>query len=96
MTRPFTVIDSTDRVIRIPADALARVAICRCRDLEKIQGRAMLFPVQVDWPELRLTEEQILANALWATLPHRTTPRPFPDRSIFDIELPYVDLRVKR
>ena len=72
------------RTIRIPPDVIRRMLT------EPIQGRAMLFAVQVDWPELRLTEEQVLANAAWAMEPHRTSPRPFPDPSVFDIEIPYV------
>lgn len=66
------------RTIRIPGDVISRMLT------QPIQGRAMLFPVQVDWPELRLTEAQMMANAVWASEPHRTTPRPFPDPSIFE------------
>lgn len=50
-------------------------------------GRSLIVPVCVDWPELRLTEEQMLANAVAIA---NGQPPPFPDPSIFDIELPYV------
>jgi hypothetical protein len=40
--------------------------------------------VRVDWPELRLTEEQVFANAAAHAF---NQPEPFPDPSIFLIEL---------
>ncbi len=77
------------RAVKIPADVLRRM------HTEPMHGRAMLVPVQVNWPELRLTESQRLANAIWSS-GDRRTERPFPDHSIFDIEIPYIPEMLKR
>lgn len=50
-------------------------------------GIMLEFPVAVDWPELRLTEEQILANAIAHVWGQR---QPYPDHSIFSITLPFL------
>jgi len=52
-----------------------------------IRGACIEFAVAVDWPELRLTEEQVLANAI-ARAANR--PEPYPDHSIFTVRVPYV------
>lgn len=68
------------RTIQIPLRAIARAVN------GPFHGSRLLVPVQVDWPELQLTEEQILANA--AALASGV-PTPFPDPSIFTVEIPY-------
>lgn len=47
-------------------------------------GEYIVVPVMVDWPELRLTEEQTLANAL--ALAYDEEP-PFPRRDVFEVRL---------
>jgi hypothetical protein len=76
------------RKVVIPQTAIFRAAY------GPVAGRALLMPVQVDWPELQLSEQQRFENSLWRSLPHRTTPIPHHDHSIFDVELPYLDPRV--
>ena len=50
-------------------------------------GTCLEFAVSVDWPELRLTEEQVMANAIaWAA----GKEKPYPDHSIFSVTLPYL------
>jgi hypothetical protein len=44
----------------------------------------VVMPVKVDWPELQLTDEQQLTNS--AARVNGQEP-PFPDQSVFDIEL---------
>lgn len=51
---------------------------------DEVLGARAVVPVKVDWPELRLTLDQITANAV-ADL--NGEPRPFPDHSIFYIEI---------
>lgn len=46
----------------------------------EFSGVRLVFPVQVDWPELQLTESQMLTNV--AALANGQEP-PFPDRSVF-------------
>ena len=72
------------RTVTIPQTAIFKAAY------GPVEGRALLVPVQVDWPELRLTEQQRFENAIWRSLPHRTTPIPHHDHSIFDVQLPYL------
>jgi hypothetical protein len=64
------------RTITVPRKVLERLATC--------QGRALEFAVSVDWPELRLTEDQIVTNAVARAAGH---PEPYPDHSIFSILL---------
>lgn len=64
------------RTIRIPADDI--------RLATQSPGRCVVVPVKVDWPELQLTEAQIVQNALAFA---EGKPRPFPDRSVFQVEL---------
>lgn len=53
-------------------------------------GCAVVGSVVVDWPELRLTEDQIVANAIaWAN----GQPAPYPDPSIIAIEIPKIVVR---
>lgn len=51
-------------------------------DWDKVVGVRAVIPVKVDWPELRLTEEQVLANAIaladGAEAPH-------PDRTYIEV-----------
>jgi hypothetical protein len=51
-------------------------------------GTCVEFAVAVDWPELQLTEEQIVANAIACANGQRD---PYPDLSIFTVRVPYVD-----
>lgn len=47
-------------------------------------GTAFSTPVKVDWPELNLTEEQILANSIARV---NGLEEPYPDNSIFCVEI---------
>jgi hypothetical protein len=49
------------------------------------------WTVAVDWPELRLTEDQIVANAVALANGH---PSPYPDHSIISIVLPAGEAKV--
>ena len=49
-------------------------------------GCSVTIPVKVDWPELRLTEGQMMANAVAMSAGHA---RPYPDKSIFNVVIPY-------
>lgn len=49
-------------------------------DWAQIDGVAAVVPVKVNWPELRLTESQVVANTL-ARLDN--APEPYPDHSTF-------------
>ena len=50
-------------------------------------GRVLHMPVHVDWPELQLTEGQVVANSIAFA---DGEPSPYPNLSMFIIELPYV------
>lgn len=52
----------------------------------EVEGAYAVIPVLVDWPELRLTEEQVLANAIAHANGEDT---PFPDPS-------YIEVRIRR
>ncbi len=69
------------RTIHIPEKAIRRLLD------GPITGTVLSVPVAVNWPELQLTEEQIMANA-WAAAWGK--PFPYPDRSIFAVDLPFV------
>ena len=47
-------------------------------------GRTMNIPVIVDWSELRLTQEQVMVNAVARAF---DKPLPYVDNSIFEIEI---------
>jgi hypothetical protein len=47
-------------------------------------GRYACVAVRVDWPELRLTESQLLANAVARV---NDQPLPFDDNSFFSIDM---------
>lgn len=53
-------------------------------DWDAVAGRALVVPVKVDWPELRLNEGEIIANAI-ALVDGK--PQPYADNSIFDVVL---------
>ena len=53
-------------------------------DWDTCRGAYASIPVAVDWAELRLTEDQIAANAI--ALP-KSEPQPFPDPSIFEVRI---------
>lgn len=67
------------REIHIPADTILKARID-----SGLPGICVLYPVCVNWPELRLTEEQHIANALARVY---NQPEPYPDHSIFAIRL---------
>ena len=73
------------RRIRVPLAVLERAVN------GPFVGDVLEFAVAVDWPELRLTEEQVIANALALA---SGQPSPYPDQSVFAVEVPYApDLR---
>ena len=47
-------------------------------------GRCLLLPVKVGWPELQLTQDQVLANALARV---NLSEIPYPDNSFISIEV---------
>jgi hypothetical protein len=47
-------------------------------------GRRVVVPVKVDWPELQLTVDQVVQNAIAIAYGQ---PRPHEDKSIFDVEI---------
>lgn len=51
-------------------------------DWSEVHGLHAVIPVIVDWPELRLTRDQILANAVADA---DGQPRPFPNQAIFAV-----------
>lgn len=53
-----------------------------CPDWDKLVGARAVIPVKVDWPELRLTENQIVANAIARAA---GGDHPFPDRSFIEV-----------
>lgn len=69
------------RSIRVPNDVMEKILSGR------YPGAWVECAVCVDWPELRLTEEQIIANAV-ATAAGQ--PAPYPDHSIFSVVMPNV------
>ena len=72
------------RTIKLPASAISHILTT------PPQGRGnWIIPVEVNWPELRLTESQMLANAAWSASGGHG-PRPFPNLCIFDVEIPMV------
>ena len=54
---------------------------------DKTLGSHVVGAVAVDWPELRLTEAQIIANAIALA---SGQPTPYPDPSIITIEIPRI------
>ena len=50
--------------------------------LKNPMGAYLCFPVKVGWPELQLTEQQILENSLAMLGPN---PMPHEDQSIFNV-----------
>ena len=48
-------------------------------------GHSLAVPVKVDWPELRLTEEQIFANAAARVMGRE---EPYPDKSFINVVVP--------
>lgn len=77
--------DALERVVTLPKNWLN---LC-----EGIPGaRWAEFPVKADWPELRLTEEQILANGIARAYDQE---EPYPDHSIFSVRVPLDSLLIK-
>ena len=69
------------RVIRLPERFIRQAAF------GPYEGRCLRVPFIVDWPELRLTDDQIFANSM-AMLDGQ--PLPYPNHSMFDIELSWL------
>lgn len=63
------------RKIVIPADVMQQVIDCD-------HGRRTCLPVKLNWPELQLTDDQVLANAV-ATANRQ--PEPYPDQSYIEL-----------
>lgn len=76
------------RTITVPAGILKR---WMTGDYQ-YAGRALEFAVHVDWPELKLTDEQVMANAFARAYGH---PVPYPDHSIFSVALPIGEAQAK-
>jgi hypothetical protein len=74
------------RSITVPERVLQQIA-------GGFTGTALYWPVEVDWPELRLTEEQQLAN-IGARL--RGEPPPHDNHQIFTVVLPRVSTETDR
>lgn len=55
------------------------------RAFQNSPGRWLAVPVKVDWPELQLTEEHVMANALADAV---GAERPFPDHSYILVKIP--------
>ena len=53
-------------------------------DWGSVDGVRVVVPVKVDWPELQLTEDQVMANAVASV---SGADLPYPDRSIFAVEI---------
>lgn len=63
------------RKITIPADVMQQVIDCD-------QGSRTNLIVHVDWPELRLTRDQIAANMM---AKNSKRPEPYPDPSAIEL-----------
>ncbi len=68
------------RRITVPQNVIDRAAH------GPIQGARLEFAVHVNWPELRLTEDQIVTNAVARAAGQ---PEPYPDHSIFSVVVPF-------
>lgn len=66
--------------IEVPADIMRKVLDCD-------QGRWVLLPVKVPWPELQLTEQQVLENAIDHA--HGRSGR-HPDPSYIELHFPHL------
>src|SRR5438128_281296 len=51
-------------------------------DWSEVQGARAVVPVKVDWPELRLTDKQVWANALALVFGDEI---PYPDQSYIEV-----------
>ena len=59
-----------------------RKVVVPCPDFENLAGARAVIPVKVDWPELRLTEQQMLENAFAVAHGHEPV---WYDASIFEV-----------
>ena len=55
-----------------------------CEALTNNHGMNICFPVRVNWPELRLSEAQIVANSFAIAYGQE---RPYPDNSLFNVKI---------
>jgi len=78
----------TDRTIRLPKEVLIE-ARARWRTMG---GRSLVILIHLNWPELRLTEAQIMANACARAA---GTDTPFPDPALACVEIPWEALLSK-
>ena len=58
-----------------------------------IEGNCVEFAVSVNWPELRLTEGQVITNACARAAGQ---PEPYPDHSIFVVRVPYHEKSLRK
>ena len=71
---------TVDRTIKVSQETVDRASH------GPVNGTYLMYLVAVNWPELKLTEEQQIANAIaWAAGRHI----PFPDPSFITIEIPW-------
>lgn len=75
------------RTIRVSAATVAVAAFGSDDNFTTSEVSCVRHLVQLDWPELRLTDDQITANAIALSAGKQT---PYPDRSLVTIELPIV------
>ena len=73
--------DDAMRVVTVPEAVVRRAAY------GPYLGTVLEFAVAVDWPELRLTEDQVITNAVARAAGQ---PEPYPDRSIFTVRVPFL------
>lgn len=67
------------REIKIPIERIKKW-------IEKPEGIALVIPVIVNWQELKLTEDQQIANCIAEVNGKR---KPYEDNSIFDVVITY-------
>lgn len=63
------------RKITVPSNVMQQVLDCK-------GGARVCLPVKLNWPEVQLTDEQVLSNALAVAAKE---PQPFPDLSYIEL-----------
>lgn len=61
---------------------MRKIEITYSESISKHPGKSVSIPVKVDWPELRLTQDQVMANAVADA---DGEERPYPDNSYIEI-----------
>lgn len=77
------------RSVTLPLDKLQKLL----RWWKRPTGIMAEFPVNVGWPELQLTEDQIMTNAVARA---SGCEPPYPDHSIFSLVFPAIDSLIAR